>query len=356
MVRPRTGFEIRGTLECGWNIFHRKGYSTDPGDISVNHAYLDHLAEAGLNWLVVFWTNGEGFRKAWEEAAEYAHAKGLKIARAIYGFSGGGPEHTMAEPDAPGHLLVPSSWGPDTALCPHDEATRAWMTEILADRLEPGLDGIDIEPAREIGRNCICERCGALSPYEWDVMVVNFLTERIHAIRPDAEVMLHIKMDPDREGKRRMAEAFEDIAGDVRHIFAWGGDEEASLVDWLDAALRFEHFAKLGRALLFPEGRPENAVEDRVTRTFSWCRMAAERGKTGYLFDYRIFGGKERQGHEGVVPYTRQGGRLPASVALMGAAMQDPYLDEAGQRELIAQLRAETDWDLEDEGRYYGEA
>ncbi len=352
----QTPFDIRGTIECGWNVFRRKGYSSDPGNISVNHVYLDHLAEAGLNWLVVFWTNGQGFRDAWEEAAAYAHEKGLKLARAIYGFSGGGPEHRMAEPDAPRHLLMPSSWGPDTALCPHDEATRTWMTQILADRLEPGLDGIDIEPAREIGRNCLCERCSALSPYEWDVMVVNFLTERIHAIRPDAEVMLHIKMDSDREGKRQMAEAFEGIRGEVRHIFAWGADEEASLVDWLDAAPRFEHFAKLGRALLFPEGTPENAVEDRVARAFSWCRMAAERGKTGYLFDYRIFGGKEWRGREDVAPYTRKGIQLPASIALMGAAMQDPYLDDAGRGELIARLKAEADWDLDEPERFYGKA
>jgi hypothetical protein len=251
---------------------------------------------------------------------------------------------------------MPSSWGTDTALCPHDEETREWMAGILADRLEPELDGIDIEPAREIGRHCICGQCSALGPHEWDVMVVNFLTERIHEIRPDAEVMLHIKMDPDRGGKRRMAETFRGITEQVRHIFAWGADEETSLVDWLDAAPRFEHFAKLGRALLFPEVGADHPVETRVARTFSWCRTAAGRGKTGYMFDYRIFGGRERKGHEQADPYTRRGVQLPASIALMGAAMQDPYLDEAGQRGLIARWREETDWDLEDEGRFYGEA
>ena len=41
------------------------------------------------------------------------------------------------------------------------------------DRLRPGVDGIDIEPVREIGRHCTCDRCAALSPYAWDVAGVN---------------------------------------------------------------------------------------------------------------------------------------------------------------------------------------
>ncbi len=124
-------FEVRGTIECGWNVFHRKGYATNPRDISVNHAHLEHLAQAGLNWLIVFWTSGSEFDGAWEKAVSYAHSLGLKVARAVYGFSGGGPEHTMAEPDVPTHLLRPGARGPDTALCPHDEETRAWFAEAI---------------------------------------------------------------------------------------------------------------------------------------------------------------------------------------------------------------------------------
>src|SRR5512137_2208771 len=61
-------FAIRATQECGWNVFLRKGWSTDPKDIGVNYRYLDHLREAGLNWLLVFWTNAPEFREAWKKA------------------------------------------------------------------------------------------------------------------------------------------------------------------------------------------------------------------------------------------------------------------------------------------------
>lgn len=347
-------FEVRGTIECGWNVFRRKGYSTDPGDISVNHAYLDHLREAGLNWLVVFWANGRGFDKAWAEAVPYAHSLGLKVARAIYGFSGGGPEHGMAEPDVPNHLLRPSARGPDTALCPHDAETQAWFSEAIRKRLEPGMDGIDLEPAREIGRTCICERCVALHPYAWDALVINFAADRLRDLKPGAEIFLHLNTNVMKTDRERMREEYAKLRRDVRHIFAWGADDEASMVDWLDLDPRFEHFAKLGRVLLFPEGKaPGESALERVARVFRWCRMAADRGKTGYTFDYRIFGGKERQGHEQEIPSTRISTRLPASIAVMGAAMADPYMEERAQADLIARIRADADWDLDDPAHFW---
>lgn len=350
----KRGFDLRGTLECGWNIFKRKGYSNHPRDISVNHDYIDHLAESGLNCIVVFWTNAGGFNDAWHEAVEHAHAVGLKLIRAIYGFSGGGSEYTMAEPDAPAHLLRTGVKGPDIALCPHDAETRAWMGDILADRLAPGVDGIDIEPAREIGRNCVCDRCRILRPYQWDAFVIGIIAERLYAIKPDAEILLHLSMATDRPGKQQMSTDLQGLPESIRHIFAWGADDESSLVDWLDADPRFEPFAKLGRVLLFPDGTPAVlSVQERVARTFRWCKLAADRGKTGYLFDYRIFGGREWQGHEADVPRTRTGGKRPASVALMGAAMKNPYLDEAGRHELIARLKSECDWDLDHPARFY---
>ncbi len=354
MYQTERGFDLRGTLECGWNLFCRKGYSNHPRDISVNRAYMDHLAESGLNRLVVFWTNARGFSDAWHEAVKHAHAVGLKLIRAIYGFSGGGSEYTMAEPDAPPLLLRRGARGSGTALCPHDAESRAWMGDVLSERLAPGVDGIDIEPAREIGRNCVCERCLALRPFQWDALVIGFLVERIHAIKPDAEILLHLSMPPDKPGKQQMSRDLQCLPESIRHIFAWGADDEASLVEWLDADSRFEHFAKLGRVLLFPDGTPGGLpVEERVARTFRWCRLAADRGKTGYLFDYRIFGGREWQGHETDVPHTRQCSRLPASIALMGAALTNPYLNEDGRLELIARLKSECDWDLEDPARFY---
>lgn len=354
MNSTERGFDLRGTLECGWNLFFRKGYSNHARDISVNRAHLDHLAESGLNRLVVFWTNARGFNDAWHEAVEYAHNAGLKLIRAMYGFSGGGSEYTMAEPDAPPHLLKPSARGPDTALCPHDAEARAWMGRIVAERLAPGVDGIDIEPARDIGRNCICEKCRALRPFQWDALVVDILTERIRALKPDAEILLHLSMPPDKPGKLQMSRDLRCLPESISHIFAWGADDETSLVDWLDADTRFVHFAKLGRVLLFPDGTPAGIpVHERVARTFRWCRLAAQRGKTGYMFDYRIFGGREWQGHETDVPHTRYTGKRPASIALMGEAMNRPCLDEDERRELIARLKVECDWDLEDPVRFY---
>ena len=352
MTRENPSFNFRGTLECGWNIFNREGYSNDPEDISVNRTYLDHLAEAGLNWSIVFWTNASGFNDAWNQAVEYAHSNDIKLARAVYGFSGGGPEHTMAEPDVPVHLLRPSARGEHTALCPYDDETREWMAGILSERLAPGLDGIDIEPAREIRRNCICEQCQALEGYEWDVFVINFMADRIQILSPACEVLLHLKMAPEGPGKRRMSTTLQGLRPHIRHIFAWGADDELSVTDWLDADPRFEPFTKLARVLLFPEGiNPTPSLEERVARTFSWCKLAADRGKSGHIFDYRIFGGTEWNGKN--TPTTRSGDRLPASIALMGAAMADPYLDNQDQKALLSELRNNCDWDLDSPERFY---
>ena len=276
-----TAFDVRGTLGCGWNVFQRKGYSTHPRDIQVNFKYLDHVAAAGLNWLVVFWTNSRQFDDAWHAASEHAHALGLKLARGVYGFSGGGSEYRMAEPGAPDHLLKASKAGPKTALCPHDEETRQWMAGVLAERVQPNLDGIVIEPAREIRRNCICERCLALRHYEWDTYVVNFMADELLKQKRELKIMLHLSaVGKDKAAKKTMASDLAQLRGSINTIFAWGIDDHESLADWVDADMRFCPFTKLGRVILFPDGKPSTLpIETRVARLFRWCRLAAEREK-----------------------------------------------------------------------------
>ena len=94
-------FEVRTTQETGWNIFLRKGWSTNPQDISVNYRYLDQMHEAGLNWLIVFWTNAPEFDEAWAKASTYAHSLGLRLARGCYLFAGGEPETKMGAERTP---------------------------------------------------------------------------------------------------------------------------------------------------------------------------------------------------------------------------------------------------------------
>jgi nucleotide-binding universal stress UspA family protein len=351
----RPFFDIRATQECGWNVFLRKGWSTDPKDIGVNYRHLDHLREAGLNWLLVFWTNAPEFKEAWKKASDHAHALGLKMGRAIYGFAAGGPETSMAEPDAPARLLRPSAKGPATAICPNEPEGREWMAGILAKRLEPGIDAIVIEPARETGRNCICKKCREMRPFEWDAMVINFLAERLVRLKPDVKIMLHLSaVNADRAAKRVMARELVGLPRSVEAMFAWGIDDEAAVTDWLDAAPRFAAFTKLSRVILFPDGAlPQQTTEQRVERLFRWCRLAADRGKTAYSFDWRLFGGREWKGHEAEPPTTRQARALPASLALMGAALRDPYLDAQGRRELLASLRSRTEWDVDDPAVFY---
>jgi len=345
---------MRAVYECGWNIFNRKGFSDDPKDISVNYNYLDHLSQAGINWLVVFWTNANGFDKSWVDASKYAHSLGIKLARGFYGFCGGGPEYTMTEPNAPEHLLRDTKWGPKMSVCPFEDEARQWMVSLLPKRLEPDIDGIFIEPAREISRNCICPRCQKLLPYKWDVHVLNFLADEIHKIKPEAEVIPYLNMNESGEDKQKWAKELKALRKEIHHIFAWGMDNDETLFDWLEAEPRFEHFAKLGRILLFPEGKkPQKSIEERVSSVFKWCRMAADRGKKGYMFDYRVFGGREWKGHENDEPCTRISHRVPASLMLAGKAMQNPYLDEKEQSEFIQELRGITDWDLDDQEYFY---
>jgi hypothetical protein len=81
--------------------------------------------------------------------------------------------------------------------------------------------------------------------------------------------------------------------------------------------------------------RPEQSAEQRVAEVFRWCRLAADRGKKGYSFDWRIFGGREWQGHQKEPPTTRLCRKIPASLSVMGTAMREPYLDLTQQRDLL---------------------
>jgi len=47
------------------------------------------------------------------------------------------------------------------------------------------------------------------------------------------------------------------------------------------------------------------------------------------------------------------GARIPASIAVMGAALKNPYLGEDGQASLLDELRNTADWDLDDPERFY---
>lgn len=348
-------FLVRATQECGWNVFVRKGSSTDPRDIALNRKHLDLLREAGLNWLLVFWTNAPEFNDVWQQAVEHAHRIGLKLGRAVYGFGGGGAETTMAEPGVPQHLLRRSKIGPKTAMCPHDPETREWVARALAVRVQPDIDGILIEPARETFRNCICDRCRVPRPFEWDTFIINFMTDHLVALKPGIEIMLHLNVTGNGpEADRAVATEFAGLRKSIRHIFAWGTDDERSLINWLDADPRFSPYIKYSRCLLFPDGSvPMTPAEERASKVFRWARFAADRDKQAYSYDWRIFGGTEWQGHRESGPTTRLCSRMPASIALMGAAMQDPYLDARAQRRLLGRLRRTTEWDLDDPRVFY---
>jgi hypothetical protein len=350
----RRGFAVRAVYECGWNLFLRKGFSEDSRDIAVNYRYLDHLQAAGINRLVVFWTNAPAFDEAWSAASAYAHRAGIEVARGVYAYSGGGPSYLMAEPDAPTHLLRASRKGPETALCPFDEETREWSARMILQRLEPDIDSIVIEPARMISRQCLCPRCTALLPYEWDVMVVNDLADHLYRVKPDIDIWPYVYMPGDRSDMLRMAEAYRGLGAELRRIFAWGPDGGQAMTDWLRSDSRFHPYVKLGRAILFPDGRGfGQSAEERVEEVFRRCRMAAELGKECFMFDYRVFGGREWIGHEHDEPVTRQGANVPASLAVIGAAMNRPYMEAYEQRQLLAGLRANSDWDLDDPRYFY---
>lgn len=345
---------MRTVYECGWNLFVRRGFADAPEDIRVNYRYLDHLHEAGINWLIVFWTNSAGFREAWREAARYARSLGIRLAKGVYGYSGGGSMYRMAEPDAPEHLLRRSPKGEGTALCPFEEEARVWMHGLLPDRLEPQLDGIMFEPAREISRQCICERCRSLTPNEWDVKVLNDLIGQVVRLNPETRVMPYLFIPGGREDKLRLAQDLRELHPAVKHVFAWGMDSESSLIDWLEADPRFFPYTKIGRIILFPDGKaPARSAAERVATLFEWCRLAADRGKTAYMFDYRVFGGREWAGHEEDEPATRLSDRIPASLAIAGAAMNDPDMTRTEQHALLERLRETADWDLDDPGYFY---
>ena len=321
----------------------------------VNYRHLDYLCESGVNWLLVFWTNAPEFNDAWFKASEYAHSIGLNLGRAVYGFGGGGPETSMAEPNVPDHLLKPSRKGPKTALCPFDQEARQWVADSLVSRLQPEIDGIIIEPARETSRNCICDQCMSLRPFQWDTMVINFIADRLLTMKPGLNIMLHLSaVKTSRSEKQVMSADMAGIRKEVNHIFGWGTDDEESLIDWLEADPRFDAFTKISRVILFPDGKvPETSAGERVAKAFHWCRLAAERGKTGYSFDWRYFGGTEWTGHGNEFPSTRILRKMPASLAVMGAAMKNPYLDAKEQRELLRMLRSNTEWDLDDPAIFY---
>jgi len=341
-------------MECGWNIFRRKAYSTNPRDISVNRRYLDHLHDAELNWLIVFWTNAPEFDEAWAEAFPYAHSRNFRVARAVYLFAGGEPETEMGEPNVPAHLLRMSARGTKSALCPHDPETREWVAKALERRIQPHMDGIVFEPPAETSQNCICDQCRPLNRFQLDVFMADLVTKHLRKAQPDLEVMLHMNATGNKALKQTMAAGLGNLPSSIRYIFGWNTDDEASLTDWLDADPRFQAFTHLSRAILFPDGRASTqSAEERTAKAFRWARLAADRGKKAYSYDWRLFGGTEWKGHERDTPTTRLSTRMPASVALMGATMKDPYLAEKGQRELLKILRANAEWDLDNPATFY---
>ena len=347
-------FEVRTSQDTGWNIFQRQGWSTRPQDISVNYRYLDHMHEAGLNWLIVFWTNAPEFEDAWEKASTYAHSLGFRVARACYVFASGEPETKMAEPNAPPHLLRMTPSGKKVGLCPHDPETRDWVAKTLAKRLQPAMDGIVFEPPPETSQNCNCDQCRALDRFHLDAFMANFVTEQLKKLKPDVEVMLHMNDTGGKATSQAMAAGLQGLAKPIHYIFGWNTDDEASFTAWLDADPRFQPFTHLSRTILFPDGKPSPlSIEERTAHAFRWARLAADRGKKAYSYDWRYFAGTEWKGHEKEPPTTRLSAKMPASMALMGAAMKEPYLDEKGQRELLKRLRATTEWDLDNPVTFY---
>jgi hypothetical protein len=368
-------FEVRSTQDCGWNTFIRKGRSTDPRDIRVNEAFLDHLAEAGFNWLFVFWTHAPAFDEAWARVSERAHARGIRLARAIYVFAGSetGEEYdpgtdVMGEPGVPSHLLRTSAWGTRSALCPHDPETLAWVRATLKRRVEPSIDGVLFEPPSGLSEECACDRCRAMDRFALDCLMSRIVTDALQAMKPGLEVMLHFNAAPRMRRGHRAAVTRQEIASGlrslpapIRRVFGWltdmtetDRDTVESLVDWLEADPRFQAYTRLSRVILFPRGTtPEASLKQRIADSFLWARTAAERGKTAYSYDWRLFGGKEWEGHEADTPSTRTCARLPASLALMGATMTEPFLDAKGQEDLLKKLRASTEWDLDDPAAFY---
>jgi hypothetical protein len=368
-------FKVRATQDCGWNTFRRKGWSTAPQDISVNYNFLDHLREAGLNWVFVFWTHTPAFDDAWAKASQYAHSHGLRVARAIYVFAGGETAEeyqrangVMGEANVPADLLRMSARGTKTALCPHDPETREWVAKWLEKRVQPSIDGILFEPPADLSEQCVCEQCQALGRLQLNVFMANFVTEHLKKVKPDLEVMLNVNATTGlrrgwtaRASRKEMAAAYRDLNSSIHYIFGWltdmtatETDNEASFIDWLDADPRFDAYTRLSRVILFPDGKvPTQSVEERTATAFRWARLAADRGKKAYSYDWRLFGGYEWKGHEKMTPATRLSKKLPASLALMGATLKEPYLDEKGQRELLKKLRATAEWDLDDPAAFY---
>ncbi len=368
-------FEIRSTQDCGWNTFVRKGRSTDPKEISVNYQFLDHLQEAGLNWLFVFWTHAPAFDEVWANVSHHAHSQGIRLARAIYVFAGShtGEEYEprsdiMGEPNVPSHLLRMSARGTKTALCPHDDETGEWVARSLERRLQPGIDGILFEPPSGLTEECACDRCQALGRFELDTLMANFVTSVVRKTSPIVEIMLHMNASTElrtgvrgKVSRRDIAAGLRDLPEEIRYIFGWltemtdtDTDNEASYVDWLDADPRFQAYTRLSRVILFPDGKaPAASIEERTEMAFRWARLAADRGKKAYSYDWRLFGGTEWKDHESDAPTTRMCKKLPASLALMGATLTEPSLDQRGQRELLGRLRATTEWDLDSPASFY---
>jgi hypothetical protein len=261
-----------------------------------------------------------------------------------------------------------SARGTRSALCPHDRETRAWVAASLERRVHPAVDGILFEPPSGLSQECTCDQCHAVGRFGLDALMVKLVADELQRSRPGLELMLHmnassrLRLDPARKYSRQdMAAGFRDLPRSIRYIFGWltemtdaDFDTEASFADWLDADPRFQAYTRLSRVILFPDGNePAASIEERTEAAFRWARLAAERGKKAYSYDWRLFGGTEWKGHEEETPTTRLSRRLPASLALMGATLLDPYLGRQGQRELLQKLRATAEWDLDSPASFY---
>ena len=294
--------------------------------------YVDWLSEWKINTVAMLWCNYPVYDEAYADFVRYAHSRGVKVVAFMCPFR---PGHE--KPPADGLEKGREGAGD----CPRDPENRRWYFNRLVELItrEPRIDGIALETPEHDGIRCPCEKCKQ-NPYP-GIQMLNELVVEIRKHRPDLPISFSLKeATPDADRAKAVFERLIPLSG-PHDWYSNSYVGRPDRVHWHAVSPRCGTYLRPFRNRLRSKA-PEQKEIDGVFHDF---HEAAKNGVIGYGFCYRFYGGKfgSYTVHEDDAMREKYPDRLgPFSLALLGEASFDPFVEGEAREKKLRRLRALT--------------
>jgi len=157
-------------------------------------AYIDHMAEWHLNYLIIW---NEPFLLENPQVIDYAHKRHIKIVPGIglysYRTVEKAPASLKRAIDAQGNVILDER-GIPARLCPSNYENQEWMEEYIlgiVNKLE--IDGLHFETGSVDFARCMCKRCRNISEGEGAVQQINPIVDKVLQLNPSLWVSCEFK-------------------------------------------------------------------------------------------------------------------------------------------------------------------